>query len=160
MLPPEVNLVRWVRVVLVGACALAVWLVASPALAAEPGELTYAQPVEPPPAPGAPSAVAALCDDRGATMLAPAPMLQGPESSLDVGVDSPEDCFSGEGTVKSYRPVSSGASDALAGFDGDATLSRAVPTVPDADGAVIPAPALLFAPPPGVRVRVERPPRG
>jgi hypothetical protein len=50
------------------AAALAVWAIATPAFAAAP-----------------------LCDPHGATGIAPAPQLQEPERSIDVG-DAPDDC--------------------------------------------------------------------
>ena len=50
------------------AAALAVWAIATPAFAAAP-----------------------LCDPRGATGIAPAPQLQQPETSIDIG-EAPEDC--------------------------------------------------------------------
>jgi hypothetical protein len=52
------------------AAALAVWAIATPAFAAAP-----------------------LCDPRGATGIAPAPQLQEPETSIDVGDgDATDDC--------------------------------------------------------------------
>ena len=50
------------------AAAFAVWAIATPAFAAAP-----------------------LCDPHGATGIAPAPQLQQPETSIDVGV-APDDC--------------------------------------------------------------------
>ena len=50
------------------AAALAVWAIATPAFAAAP-----------------------LCDPRGATGIAPAPQLQQPETSIDVG-QAPDEC--------------------------------------------------------------------
>jgi len=59
---------RFLRAVTTTAVALAIWLVASPARAAAP-----------------------LCDTRGATTFAPAPTLQAPMASVDVGHD-PREC--------------------------------------------------------------------
>ena len=56
------------RPLLVVLAALAVWLVARPARAAAP-----------------------LCDDRGASSLAPAPTLDTPNASIDIGM-GPEPC--------------------------------------------------------------------
>lgn len=53
---------RWIRPLIVLATMLAAWLLATPARAAAP-----------------------LCDDRGATVLAPPPQLQPIETSIDVG---------------------------------------------------------------------------
>jgi hypothetical protein len=50
------------------AAAFAVWAIATPAFAAAP-----------------------LCDPRGATGVAPAPQLQQPETSIDVGM-APDEC--------------------------------------------------------------------
>jgi hypothetical protein len=55
------------RVVVAAACALFVWLLASPARAAAP-----------------------QCDTRGATTFAPAPTLQAPMTSIDVSDAAPE----------------------------------------------------------------------
>ncbi|MEO6420701.1 MAG: hypothetical protein ABIP39_14915 [Polyangiaceae bacterium] len=55
------------RVVVAAACALCVWLITTPAQAAAP-----------------------QCDTRGATTFAPAPTLQAPMTSIDVGDAAPE----------------------------------------------------------------------
>jgi hypothetical protein len=136
------------------------WLVAAPALAAEPpGPFTYALPIEPPPAPGTPS-VAPLCDDRGATVLAPPPVLQAPESTLEQGDDPADACSFVETSTKTYRPVPQGGSDSPSSDGAATTLTRVVATVPDAAREISLPPAVLTAPAAGVRMRVERPPRG
>jgi hypothetical protein len=154
--------VSWVRLVLFGATALALWLVAAPALAAEPpvAASTYAQPIEPPPSPNAPKGIAPLCDDRGATVLAPPPVLQGPESWLVQDDDPADACSSGDSSMKTYRPVPRTGGDSPSTFDATTTLTRVVPCVPEADRQIALPPAELGAPAPGVRLRVERPPRG
>ncbi|MGO8993837.1 MAG: hypothetical protein ACLQVI_10950 [Polyangiaceae bacterium] len=61
-------LARWGRLIVAFAAALAVWAIATPAHAAAP-----------------------LCDQRGATGIAPPPQLQQPQTTIDVGT-APEDC--------------------------------------------------------------------
>jgi hypothetical protein len=156
-----VSLYRWVRVVLVSATALAAWLVVAPgrALAAEPPPMSLAQPVEPPLAPGAP-VVAALCDDRGATVIAPAPLLQGPDSTVEVDDDARDECSWRESSAKTFSPQpADGSSDSPSSDAGVAVLSIVVPTVVAIDRLVPFPPPELSAPPRGVRIRVERPPR-
>jgi hypothetical protein len=126
---------RLVRLVLAAATTLAAWLVVMPARAAAP-----------------------FCDDRGASTLAPAPQLQAPEVSIDVG-DSDEGCFDGLG--QSGNALDEGRAPPIAsspqGFD--ATLPLAIP-IGRASFVVLPAPAASRpAVRPGVQGRVDRPPR-
>ena len=126
---------RFVRTIVVLATTLAAWLVVMPAYAAAP-----------------------LCDDRGATMFAPAPQLQSPETSIDTGEAPDDGCMSGdeglhavqEGQCPNPIPTSNGI---------DATLPSSVSIAP-ASHVVMGAPRdVLVIVAPGVRDRVDRPPR-
>jgi hypothetical protein len=126
---------RSVRTLLVALVALALWLVASPASASAP-----------------------LCDDRGASGLAPPPTLDLQNASVDVGM-SPDSCPDGVERDASFHqgrvpePLPS------------PTVANALPV--DARVTVIPGGAWrrsssfeLAAARLGVRDRLERPPRG
>ena len=127
---------RPVRTVLALAVALAAWMVAMPAWA---------------------ESRAPLCDDRAATMFAPAPQLQAPEASIDMS-DTPDDCLSSfldDGIAHqggdTPRAISAGP---------DATILREIPgIVPTTCVGLALAPALSFALPLGICSRLERPPR-
>lgn len=138
---------RWLRAVLTFALTLAAWVVVVPARAATTSN------AEPPIAGGR----APLCDDRAASMFAPAPQLQAPETSIDLG-DAADEC------------LSSFLEDGVAHQGGDAPRS----TSPTPDSAITvlvppitPAPYIaaigprpdFFAAPPGVQTRLDRPPR-
>jgi hypothetical protein len=118
-------------VVAIGA-ALVVWLVATPAFAAAP-----------------------QCDTRGAITFAPPPALQPPEQSIDVIEPGPtciERFVSNEGYEQGNLPVPTSAPEPV--------LPAATPVVAPA----APAQVLDFPPPegdarPGVRARLDRPPR-
>jgi hypothetical protein len=127
---------RWVRFVVALATTLAAWVVAMPARAAAP-----------------------LCDYRGATTFAPAPQLQSPETSIDVSDADDDGCLEGlralcalqEGNAPSPVPAAAPAFEA--------TLPIAIAIAPATDArapAPRPEPPLLR---PGVRGRVDRPPR-
>jgi hypothetical protein len=122
----------WVRRVVVVAAGLVAWLVAVPAFAAAP-----------------------LCDDRGAIMLAPAPILDTPSASVDVG-DTFEckDMHAFDASCREGR----GTDEPSPSPRHFAVLTSKVPVLRP---SVLPA-AILFAcsaPRPGVHDRVERPPR-
>jgi len=124
----------WLRRLLTFVCLMAAWLVVRPAAAAAP-----------------------LCDLRGASVLAPMPTLDLPNSSLDVG-DVAEGC---EGWVNRDHVLQRGErpTQVSPSAPGDAVLTAVVSQVPPA----APGGALLVdtgsAPRPGVRSPLERPPR-
>ena len=127
---------RLVRLVLAAATTLAAWLVVMPARAAAP-----------------------FCDDRGASTLAPAPQLQAPETSIDVGAGD-EACLDALGQ-SSGNAVDEGRAPPIAsspqGFD--ATLPSAIP-IGRASFVILPVPAASRAPVrPAILGRVDRPPR-
>ena len=124
----------WVRRFLIFACLLAAWSVARPAAAAAP-----------------------MCDARGASMLAPLPILDTPNASIDVG-EHPDPCDADALHDKAYhrgershRIASAVHADlVLAPLGGlvapsapDLSLRPDIPTVDRA----------------GVRFLLERPPR-
>ena len=128
---------RLVRLVLAAATTLAAWLVVMPARAAAP-----------------------FCDDRGASTLAPAPQLQAPEVSIDVGAGD-EGCLDGLGLQSSGNALDEGRAPPVAsspqGFD--ATLPSAIP-IGRASFVVLAAPeAFPTVMRPGIQGRVDRPPR-
>jgi hypothetical protein len=124
----------WVRRLVTLACVLAAWLVVRPAAASAP-----------------------LCDDRGASMLAPMPVLDMPDASVDVG-DHDGGC---EGWVGRDHAYQRGERPAR-GFSparGD-VLPTSVIHVPSPDArASAQAPAARETVPAGVRFPLERPPR-
>jgi hypothetical protein len=123
----------WARSLIVVAVGLVVWLGATPAFAAAP-----------------------LCDDRGAIMLAPAPILDAPSASVDVGESF--DCTDQHAFDASYDEGgrTNDPTPAVGHFEAILTSRLAVP-----GPAVAPAVCWYEAPPAraGVRGRVERPPR-
>ena len=141
---------RWVRTVLAFTIALAAWVVVTPASAASGMTSSV---VEPPFAGGR----APLCDDRAATMFAPAPQLQAPQTSIDV-FDSGDDCISNfldDGVAHQGGDSPRGAPTAP-----DAAMTVMVPGVAPASHAATAAPrAAYFAVPLGVQTRLDRPPR-
>jgi hypothetical protein len=117
------------------AAALAVWAIATPAFAAAP-----------------------LCDPRGATGIAPAPQLQQPETSIDVGQAADEcDVFVvGTESVdhgRAPQPVPPGAEmdPSVAGI-----VAAVAPAVSVESFARDGTPGSARA---GARSRVDRPPR-
>jgi hypothetical protein len=122
------------RLIVAIAAALGVWLVASPARAASP---------------------APLCDPRGAIMFAPPPQLQPPSLTLDVPEAGPtcvERMLSDAGFEQGSLPIPTSAPEPA--------LAVPVPEPPPA----APCEVLVSDPPrdetrPGVRARVDRPPR-
>jgi hypothetical protein len=128
---------RVLRAVLFAIVTVALWTVARPANAA----------------------VAPMCDDRGASMIASPPTLQAPDAVLAQAATSHacdgEDFLDGRAVAPGHAPRVVPASQ------GDPAL---VPVTP-----MVPPPAVLGAArawdsswidPSGVRSRVERPPRG
>jgi hypothetical protein len=99
---------RWARLFVAVATALVAWLVAAPAYASAP-----------------------LCDVRGATAIAPAPQLQEPTTSLDVGAPDENECSESAITVRALHdgrapvPASPIASS-------DSVVPSVVPVVLDA----------------------------
>jgi hypothetical protein len=123
----------WVRSLIVVAVGLVAWLATTPAFAAAP-----------------------LCDDRGAIMLAPPPILDAPSASVDVG--EPFDCMDQHAFDARYDEGgrSNDPTPAPRHFQAILTSNVGLPG-PD----VVPAVFSYVAPSdrPGVRGRVERPPR-
>jgi hypothetical protein len=125
----------WMRTLALVAVTLAVWLAVAPASAAAP-----------------------LCDPRAASGFAPPPTLDAPAASVDVG-DSSDSC--------AWLVVDKdSAYNQGRGSDPWPTPSRADVTVEPDASSVSPAPAILvpltYEPTinrPGVRDRLERPPR-
>ena len=123
----------WARSLILIAVGLVVWLASPPAFAAAP-----------------------LCDDRGAIMLAPAPILDAPTASVDVG--EPFDCMDQHAFDASYDKGSSSDDPAPAPRHLQAILTPAAHVLrPDvlAVSFGYEAPSIR----PGVRHRLERPPR-
>jgi hypothetical protein len=121
------------RLIVAIAAALGVWLIAAPALAA--------------PAP--------QCDRRGAITFAPPPQLQPPEASLDVleaGPTCAEKLASDQGFEQGTLPIPTTAPEPA--------LAPATPSVPPATPvAVITEEDTRDGARPGVRTRLDRPPR-
>ncbi len=125
----------WARLLVLAAAALFVLLVPSRAWAAAP-----------------------LCDDRGAIMLAPPPTLDPPMASIDVGMAG-DRCLGDWANLSSGYDEGSRSNPGPRPMPGEALVPLAAPGVP--------APPSAFALPeeanalgrPGVRFRLERPPR-
>ena len=131
---------RLVRLVLAIATTLAAWLVVMPARAAAP-----------------------FCDDRGASTLAPAPQLQAPEVSIDVGASASdaERCLDALGKSSARNALDEGRAPPTASSaqSFDATLPSAIP-IGRASFVVLAVPASSRAVVrPGIQGRVDRPPR-
>ena len=127
---------RWVRTIVVIATTLAAWLVVMPAYAAAP-----------------------LCDDRGATMFAPAPQLQSPETSIDVGDSPDEGCLDEASGLHALQEGRAPSPVAPSSQGIDATLPSSLAIAP-ASHVVMGAPrGVLVVVPAGVRDQVDRPPR-
>ena len=101
-------------------------------------------------------AAAPLCDDRGAIMLAPAPILDAPSASIDVG--QPFECMDQHVFDATYDEGGRSDAPTPAPQHFQAILTSQV-GLPGPD--VLPAVFSYVAPParPGIRGRVERPPR-
>jgi hypothetical protein len=133
---------RWSRIFVAVATALVAWLVATPARASAP-----------------------LCDPRGATMIAPAPELQAPATSLDAAAPvSDSDDAPCSVAAASGRAWSNGRAPSPAGSSAFAT-SAALPA--SALRLGVDSPRVGSCVPvedaggerSGERARVDRPPR-
>jgi hypothetical protein len=101
-------------------------------------------------------AAAPLCDSRGAITFAPNVVLEEPNASVDVGQD---DC-SGPTTFDLTLEHGRGTSAQAIADDGARALAAQSPTILPASLAdVLEDAAATFVAPPGVRFRVDRPPR-
>jgi hypothetical protein len=130
---------RWCRLFVAFAAAFAVWSIATPAFAGAP-----------------------LCDPRGATVMAPAPQLQEPETSIDVGV-APDDCADRLDGLKGALKTAEGGRippPAPPNAAGDPVVPTFAPAIVAADFELHP---ILdegrTGERPGARTRLERPPR-
>ena len=131
---------------------MATWFTAAPAWASETGPTSHPSP------PAAPSR-APLCDNRGATMFAPTPTLDGPTASVDVG-SADASClsaFEGHSYEPGHHPSPSSS--------GEITPQAVVPGGGGHGLACVPLTVLVAwlprveAAPTGVRDAIERPPR-
>jgi hypothetical protein len=133
--PDSSRVKRWLRIVVSLIAATLVWLVAGSARANAP-----------------------LCDSRGATMFAPNPTLEEPNTSVDVGqVDdcagaqaNDAACHHGHGTTVTDSAAAEGARALLPAA---LTILPASPTDALSNAHEAPLPSRLD------RDRVERPPR-
>jgi hypothetical protein len=127
---------RAVRAVLVSSFALVLWLVARPA---------YAMP-------------APLCDDRGATAIAPPLALEAP-SGVIARARTAASCEGGEqpfgARIGRGRTVAQGFTAAA-----EPVLPASQTAIVPPEGEALEPSPVVTAPSEGVRYRVERPPRG
>jgi hypothetical protein len=123
------------RLIVAIAAALGVWLVAMPAFA---------------------GMSAPQCDPRGAITFAPPPQLQPPEQSLDAFDPTPtciEKLVADAGVEQGNVPLPSSAPEPA--------LAASTPAVPPAlPASILPADVPRDEARPGVRARLDRPPRG
>jgi hypothetical protein len=124
----------WARTLVLVAVALAVWLVERPASAAAP-----------------------FCDDRGAIMLAPPPTLDPLDASIDVGTSS-DVCFEHVGMLPGLDQGSR-SDPAPAPDHAQTTLPSLVGSIPAPAVCLVAQGASALLQRPGVRLRLERPPR-
>lgn len=124
----------WVRRLVTLACLVAAWLVVRPASASAP-----------------------FCDERGASMLAPLPILDTPSASMDVG-DHDGGCEGWLGRDHSYRRGEQ-ESRRCPCPRADVLLTSVTPVPPPGVRVSTRAPSTREAPPSGVRFPLERPPR-
>lgn len=123
----------WVRRCVAFACLLAAWLVVRPASAAP------------------------LCDDRAASALAPLPVLDTPNASVDIG-DGPNRCEGWAATDLAYQRGEL-PTRVFPTVRGDFVLTTIAVAVPKATPVLVPAHFDPTARRAGVRSLVERPPR-
>ena len=131
---------RWFRLLVAAATALCAWVVATPARAAAP-----------------------MCDQRGATVFAPAPQLQPIQTSLDIA--PPESADESDCFARLAHATSASGSHAPQAPAASVTGDPAIPSFAHGviDPAWVPAPDVVDATNDareGVHLRVERPPRG
>jgi hypothetical protein len=124
----------WVRRFVTVACLLAAWLVVRPASASAP-----------------------MCDQRGASILAPLPTFDAPDASVDIG-DRGDACDLSVDTDRAYQRGEKPASDPAA-MHVDVTVTATRSHVPACGGEAVLAPDPRATPQAGVRFLVERPPR-
>ena len=124
----------WVRRLVTFACLMAAWLVVRPAAASAP-----------------------MCDDRGASMLAPTPVLDPPNASVDVG-DHDGGCEDWVGHDHAYqrgeRP-----SRVFPSVRVDVVPTSVQPDVPASHRTLTLRSDVAGFGPAGVRFLLERPPR-
>jgi len=127
---------RVLRAVLFASISLAVWTLSRPAMAA--------------PAP--------LCDDRGATALAPPPALEASDVAIQRAAATVTCPYGDAPLGVSIAPGHRGATPTVTA--GEPALPGAPPVVVATPSSEL-EPACIDSPPAeGVRYRVERPPRG
>ena len=170
---------RVIRAVLFGASVLALWLVAVPAFASESDERGAADAADATDATDATGAAAGaaesdaraaraaanaapLCDDRGATRLAPPPIMQPEEVLLEL--DETPSCpaaanFGSETAQTAHRASNSSSPEGVSGGEVLAAFPSSPTHVlsPDRTPAVSMYEAVVLSS--GVRGRVDRPPR-
>ncbi len=126
---------RALRAFLVSSLALALWTVSRPAHASQ----------------------APLCDDRGATAVAPPLALEAPEGAIErarTGVSCPgSDLPLGATIARGHRGSASAPTAAQPVLPASATAVVPPP------GVTLDPPSRFTDPPEGVRFRIERPPR-
>jgi hypothetical protein len=127
---------RLARAVLFGGTLIALWLIAAPAFAAS----------------------APLCDDRGATGLAPPPPLESPEDVLARAASPTPDCLGG-GTARELAFTGSNDAPAPPAADGDYALSFALSRLPLCASTMLPFASAEGDAREGAYARIERPPR-
>jgi hypothetical protein len=125
----------WMRALALVAVTMAVWLIGKPAAAAAP-----------------------LCDERGATTLAPPPTLDAPVASIDVG-DTGDGCARLAVDRDIAYSQGRGSDPSPAPSHSDLTIDTDAPRVVRPLSAIVPSAETRLVHRPGVRTRLERPPR-
>jgi hypothetical protein len=129
----------WVRRCLSFACLLAAWLVAHPAWASAP-----------------------MCDPHAASALAPLPVLDAPDASLDISLDLGDPADSCEGWVardKAYERGDRPAPGSASPLHVDVVLNEPVQSVISSVPVVLVPTFACGRPLAGVRSGLDRPPR-
>jgi hypothetical protein len=168
---------RWLHAFLTLTTLLVVWLVASPAHAANAeasfsasfmtrSELALATALAS--APAAPAALtpsatdrAPLCDPRGAITFASAPQMQAAEASIDTGLTL-DDCFttSRDGDINRAVPGRAPLPSDAQSASTDAVVLATRVMLAACARELLPVPvASTECPRPGIRSTVDRPPR-